>query len=795
MINNEENTSFTRDEEDNKPINIRELISKYLFHWPIFFVGITVCLIGAFFYLRYTEEVYMVNSTLLIKDEKKGGAAGGSDILADLDVFGSSKLVDNEIEVLRSKTLMQKVVDRLNLMISYNVEGRVISQDIYLGKPVNINVIQMDNALYGKSFVLSFPSKNTYLLEDLEGIKKISGALNQLQRNEFGVYKVDKTANFDKWASKKLNVTISDPQNIVDKCLGNLGIGLSSKQSTVLNLSFQTTVIQRGKDILNTLIQVYNEASLSDKNRTTQSTIDFIDERLKLISGELTEVESDVEGFKSSRGLTDISSDAALFLENVKANDAKLNEVNLQISVINDIQHYVKSNSSEEKLPSTLGINDPVLLGQITQLGDLQLKRDQLLSTTQSSNPLVESLTKQIETTRLGIKTNIENIASSLNNTKKELEGNNSGYQSSIKKIPGQERQLISIKRQQSIKESLYLYLLQKKEEAALSYASTVADSRVLDLAYSSKAPIKPKKQVTYLIALLFGILVPVGYIHGKELMNNKIESSSDIAKLTLTPILGEIFFDQGSEPIVVNANSRKAIAEQFRSIRTNMQFLHGKQVPGQGKVTLLTSSMSGEGKSFVASNIATALAISGRKTILLELDLRKPKVSKYLDLTNKVGLSNYLIGKAEIKDIIQPSGINPNLFVIGSGPIPPNPSELLIQDEIESLVEYLKMNFDEVFIDTPPIGIVTDAQILARLADATLYLVRQNITLRDQVKSMDELYRNKKFPKLNVILNGIKLGGSHGYGYGYGYGYYSDDSEDQKTSLKVIFKDFFKRF
>lgn len=787
MTNQKDSGSNRLKEEDDQTIKIKEILSNYLFHWPLFLIGILLCVTVAFFYLRYTSPIYAINSSLLIKDDKKGAGAGAVDLLNELDMFGSSKVVDNEIEILKSKTLMRKVVDRLNLMIGYKSEGRVIDSDIYNKKPVNIEVVQMDSTLYGKVLTLTFPSVNTFQLHDNESGRNVKGETGKLLRNEFGIYRVNITGDVKKFHD--LSISINDPQEVTDRYLSKLGVALASKQSTVLTLNLENTVPQKGKDILNTLVQVYNEAALADKNRTTQSTIEFINERLKLISGELTEVEKDVEGFKSSRGLTDISNDANLFLDNVKANDAKLSEVNLQISVIKDVQRYVNSNSAQEKLPSTLGINDPVLLSQINQLAELQLQRDRLLATTTADNPLVQPITKQIETTRAGISANIDNIYRSLTNTKSSLEGNNSQFQGSIKKIPGQERQLISIKRQQTIKETLYLYLLQKKEEAALSYASAVADSRIVDAAYSSKYPIKPRKAIILIGAVLFGLILPVGYLYVKELLNDKVLTTGDITKYTNTPILGEIFFNENSGSIVVDATSRTAIAEQFRSIRTNMQFLHGKGSTGLGKVTLLTSSMSGEGKSFVTSNLATAMAISGKKTVLLELDLRKPKVSKYLSLPNKRGLSNFLIGKAEIADIIQPTNIHPNFYVIGSGPIPPNPSELLVDTEIDDLLSYLRENFDEIFIDTPPIGLVTDAQILSRLADATLYLVRHGRTHFGQIKNLELLYQEKKFPKMNVILNGVKLDGSYGYGKGYGYGYYSEDVITKKFSLKSLFK------
>jgi tyrosine-protein kinase Etk/Wzc len=791
MTNTEEfNSDFIINEEKSS-VNIREILSNYVYHWPVFFLGVFVCIITAFIYLRYTQPIYSINSTLLIKDDKKGTMSSGGDLLNELNLLGSSKVVDNEIEILKSKTLMRKVVDRLNLSVSFKAEGRLKNSDLYSSKNVRIGVVQMNSEWFGKTLSLSFPRKDIYELEDRESGQKVIGNVNQVQRNIFGVYKIIQEVGLDFKENVPLSVTINDPAIITDQYLGQLNISLASKQSTVLTLSIQSAVPEKGQDILNTLIQVYNEASLTDKNKTTQSTIQFIDERLNLITGELTNVEKDVEVFKSSRGLTDLSNDANIFLENVQANDAKLSEVNLQISVIRDIERYVNSSSALEKLPSTLGINDPVLLAQITQLGELQLQRDRILATTTENNPVVEPITKQIETTRAGIKSSIKNIYAALKVSKAGLEGNNSQFQGSIKKVPGQERQLISIKRQQSIKESLYLYLLQKKEEAALSYAAAVADSRIVDPAYYSRVPIKPKGKLVYITSLLLGILIPVAYLYGKELLNDKLEGVSDLAKLTSTPKLGEILFNENPATIVVQENSRTAIAEQFRSIRTNMQFLHGKSILGEGKVTLITSGMSGEGKSFVASNLAAALALSGKRTILLELDLRKPKVSKYLNVDNNVGISNYLIGKAHIVDIVKATGITANFSMIGSGPIPPNPSELLVQNSVEDLFAYLRQHFDEIIVDSPPIGLVTDAQILSRVADATIYIVRQGFTLKEQVKGLDLLYKSKKFPKLNVILNGISLGGS----YGYGYGYYSDDDKKSQRTFTRIFKEFKKRF
>lgn len=793
MLSTDKNMNdLMADASEEQEVNLREMIYKYLYHWPVFILGLIICLFGAFFYLRYTQPIYQVTSTLLIKDQKKSPS---SDILDQLGQSGGSKEVDNEIEILKSRTLMSKVIERLHLNVQYKAEGRVITTDAYDTRPINFIPVAINKEYQNRDLQLSFPDKERYLLKDVLSGKSVTGLLNQLNKNVFGTYKIERINNLSSSLVGNLTIRLSDVSSVVSGYLENLTVETKNKQSTVLELGYQTPVIKQGEDILNTLVQVYNEASLLDKNKTTQRTMEFIDERLAPLTGELTDVEKNVESFKSSQGLTDITSEAEMYLGSVKANDAQLNEVNIKLAVINDIQEFINSNSTGEKLPSIMGIEDPVLMRQIESLGQLYLKRNQMLGTMQPANPLMEPVNKQIEAIRLNISTSISNIKSVLLNTKRLIETNNAGYQGSIKKIPGQERQFVNIKRQQSIKEALYLYLLQKKEETALSYASSVADNRLIDPAIGFPIPIKPKKQSIYLIAFLIGLVLPGVYIFSKDLLNNKIRTKSDISKLTGAPLLGELVYEEGTDPIVVNADSRKAIAEQFRSIRTNLQFIQGKKAEGLGRVTLFTSSVSGEGKSFVASNLGAALAISGRKTVLLELDLRKPKITKYLKLSAKAGLSNYLIGKANYQEILQDSGVHANLKVIGSGPIPPNPSELLIQHEMDELITYLRKHFDEIVIDAPPIGLVTDAQILARLADATIYIIRHGVTLKSNVMQFDALYRQNKFPKFNLVLNGVQLGGSYGYGYGYGYGYYSDDAKDSKVNLKAILKDFFKRF
>ncbi|WP_256013232.1 GumC family protein [Desertivirga xinjiangensis] len=764
-------------------LNLRDILAPYVYRWPVFVIASMLTVFFAFIYLRYAKPVFQVDSMLLIKDEKNGGS--NNEILNQLDLFSSSKIVDNEIDILKSKTLMREVVNRLHLDVTLKSEGRVIAVDVYNNKPVVIKILEIKRSCYGRPYTLSFPNSKTFLLQDPATEETFKGELGKLQQNKLGSFIISATPYLRNNLKNDFQVIFLNPEGVVAQYVSLLSIEPSSKQSTVLRISLNSTVPERGRDIVNTLIAVYNEASLKDKNQTVKNSIDFINERLKLITVELTDVEKNVEDFKSTQGLTDISGEASLFLESVRTTDAQLNEVNLKLGVIRNIRRSINEGFKEQKLPSTLGIDDRVLVEQISQLYALELQKVNLLATLPASNPVFKPIDEQIKNFKSNITSSLDGLENTLENMRKGLTNYNSRYESSIKKIPGQEREFITIKRQQSIKENLYLFLLQKKEEAILSYASAAADTRVVEPASVSLGPISPKRNTILLGALAAGLLLAFLYVFIKELLNNRVRSVKDVKRLTEVPLLGEIAQQEANELITVN--NRSAMAEQLRSMRINLQYLGGRKgKESKGVVTLLTSSMSGEGKSFVACNLAAVHAISGKKTVILELDLRKPKVSRYLNLKSNIGLSNYLIGKAEIEKIIQPLDGYTNISVIGSGPLPPNPSELLAGEEMEVLINYLKEHYDEIIIDTPPIGLVIDAQILARFADITLFLVRQGITFKSQLSKISELQQEQKFPKMNVVLNGVKLGEN------YGYGYYTSDAH--KGNMLISFFRVFKK-
>ena len=773
---NTENTPLTRfieKDEENGSSNFGETLSRYLYYWPLFLVCIVSSLAVAYVYLHYAKPEYIVKAKLLIKAEKSTTNSESS-LNEIIKPYQTGKSVEDEIEILKSRSVIQQVVKDLELWAHYEEKGNIVSEDLYGQSPVRFRLIEKNQDFESKDFPITILDAETFSLEDAEGNVKTFRFSDRL-RNNFGSWRLEKTATFDDFIGKSINIKVKDPEIATDQLLGRIEATEVNKNASVVELSIQENVLKRGKDILNQLIVQYNIASEKEKERVAGTALKFIDERLSSLTGELYSVEKDVEGFRSSRGLTDISSESKVYLDNVRVNDAHLNEVDVQLNVIRGIERYVNSpDNAASSAPSTIGIDDPALTSWVSKLIDLQLQYQQLMGTLPEKNPAFEPIRQQIASTKGAIKQNISNIKSSLLSTRRQLESFNSNFQGSIRSLPSDERQLVSIKRQQSIKENLYLYLLQKREEAALSHASTLAFSQTVDSAYLDTY----KKPLTYSLALFIGILLPATILFGRQLLNNKILSTEQIERIGV-PVTAELVYEYSKSPIVVHNKSRFAIGEQFRSLRTNLLYLHDKKK--SGRVTLVTSSIAGEGKSFVASNLGVALAASGRRTIILELDLRKPKIAANFNMSNNgPGLSDFLDGRASIDQIVKTSSLHPNLSIIGTGPLPENPSELLEQIEIDDLVQWLRSEYDDIILDTPPIFLVTDAMIISRVADASLYVVRQNFSYRKHLGFIKKIFKEHKLPKMQVVFNAIQKRGE----YKYGYEYYTNINTQKKHSL-----------
>ncbi|MEZ0485108.1 GumC family protein [Fibrella aquatica] len=753
-------------------VNLRAILMRYVRNWPWFIASLVVTVAAAYVYMLYQQPVYKVQASMLVKDEKKGTA--GESMMKELDIFTSSKVVENEVEILKSFTLMDRVVDKLGLDVRYFEPTSTINKEVYDESPIRLLIEKPTPELYKEELEISFVDAGKVQLNGQ------TYPVDQSIKTPYGQLRIFARKPLINTLSKIIT-TVSSRQQTVEGYLNRLKVEPTAKQSTVLALSLEEAVPDKGEAILNQLIQEYNREAIVDKNKEANNTLNFIEERLALISGELSTVEKEVEFYKSTQGITDLSAQAQTFLLTVKENDAQLNEVNVRLSALEDVDRYVKNKTGDKGVaPATLGFSDPILTGLLTKASELELKREELSRTMSGNSPLLQSLESQLKNLKGSIGENIQTMRQQLTSNRSQLVSNNRRIEGMIRTVPGKERALLNITRQQAIKNGLYTYLLQKREETALSAASTVSDSRTVDVARTGSKPLRPVKTTIFGLFVIIGLLVPIISISAKDAMNNRVLRRSDVEDVTKTPILGEVVKSRqaSTDNLVFKPRMQSVIGEQIRAIRTNLQFMRSESQKAQ--VLLFTSSISGEGKSFISLNLGASLALVGRKTVILEMDMRKPKLHKSLHMENRAGLSNYLIGDATIDELLRPIMGYDNYYIITAGPLPPNPSELLSSPRLAQLFEELKERFEYVLVDSPPVGLVTDSQLIAPFADATMFLVRHDHTPKNYLKMVDTLYKEQRFQKLSIILNGVGEGESYYYNYGYGDYYSGSDNKNK---------------
>jgi capsular exopolysaccharide synthesis family protein len=780
-----EGSSFA-EEQEQQTISLRDIVIKCSRYWYWFVSGLVMATAVAYLYIRYTTPEYEANAELLIKDDKSSGSSTGdiqNDILGQLSLLSGNSNVQNEMAILQSRTIIGRAIRDFDLQTSYFVQGRVKTQEIYLKTPVLVTPLFLKDSLHQQHLNVTINPDHTYSIGDDKGqVKVANGATASLSDGVFLV-RSNPRKGIDS-TYKQLLVVISPMNKVVSQFQHDLSLSQTDKTSSVIKLTLKTTVPMKGEDFLNALIREYSLAGLADKNLTAGNTIKFVDSRLDSISGELSGVESKLEHFLSANSIANIDEQSKLFIDQAGQLDQQIVQQNMQTGVLKQIQQYVSQPEKEHNLvPSTLGIQDPTLLGLVENYNSLQLKRSQQIAAGASpDNPLISVMDQQLYKIRNDIKENVSNLLLGSYRVATQLQQQNQNFENKIKNVPRVQRDYITIKRQQDIKQALYVYLLQKREQAAITEAASVYNNRVIDSAKTDIDPISPKKKLIYLAALLLGLAIPGGLIYLKELLSRRITSRADVEMRTEVPVYGEIGHSKETGPVVVVSGSRGIVPEQFRNLRTNLSFVLGE---GRHKVILITSSMGGEGKSFVSLNLAMTYALMGKRTVLLGMDLRKPKIGNYVGMEHNPGISNYLSGQMALEELpIELNFGKQNLYFINSGPIPPNPAELLLQPRIEELMEYLKKNFDYIIFDTPPVGLVTDAQILGKYADASLYIVRHQYTLKDQIKLLDSYYKGKRMPNLGIVLNDIKVGDAYRYGYGgygYGNGYYSENGNSNE--------------
>lgn len=753
-------------EQKNTTKDLRSILYKYLRFWYLFVISGAISVAVAIIYLRYATPLYQSHTTIILKDDNK---SGGSElaVFSEIAAFNTNRNMDDELFILKSKSLMERVVKELKLEIAFFIDGNVRDVEVYgADMPVQIIIKDYLPSFYGKSFYIHFKDDNSFeLRDDNVEVYRFGDEI----RKPYGVFTIVSQPDFtSEKKMKPIRVVFRDYKSLAASYANRLNVmPLKKKEGGAVAISITDPVPERGQDLLNKLLEVYEREKVEDKNEIARKSLDFIEERLRFLTQEITGVEKNVQQYKQLHELTDISSQGQEYVQSAIATRKQLEEVEVQLDILWNIENYLKSQGDNDNslVPSSLSINDVTLSSLINSFNQLQLDRERLLRTERPNNPNIINMNEQLKNLKANILENLKNIRAGLSITRRSLLAKSGVVGDKIQNVPVIEREFIEITRQQDTKQALYLYLLQKKEESALSLASAVSNTRTIDPP-SSFGPVWPNKTNTVAYAGLLGLFIPFLGIYLKNLISNKIEFKHEVEKLTKTPILGEICHEKSDDPIVANAHKRTPIAEMFRLIRSNLRFsLAGKE----NQVVLITSSMSGEGKTFFSVNIGVSLAGAGKKVLIIEFDLRRPKLLKTMGLPKSKGLTDYLVGDIqELDSIITPSGIEDNLHVIPAGTLPPNPAEIILSDKVGELISDMRQRYDYVFIDSPPVGKVADALTLNAHIDTAIYLVRYNYTEKDQLQIIDDIFENKKLKNPLIVLNDSKKLNSGNYVYGY---------------------------
>lgn len=786
-------------EQDEEKINYQELLFRYIIHWPWFVASVLVCLIGAWVYLHFQTPVYQVSASIMIKDDKKGGGSTDLENLGIGGVITSTQSIDNEIEVLRSKTILKEVVNNLELYITYYDEDEFPEKELYQTSPVIVNLTAQEaDKLPGSALLAMKLSPEGVLDVNLKvGLNEYNQRFEKLpavlptDAGTFGFALKDSLSGgqIEGYKGERhIRAVVSRPFEVAKGYQGALSIAPTSRTTSVAVVSLMNTNIQRARDFINKLMEMYNRNTNNDKNEVAEKTREFINERIKIIDEELGSTEDKLEAFKRNAGLTDISSDAQLAVSGNAEYEKKRVDNGTQINLVRDLIKYINNPLNEyELLPGNIGLSDAGLTTQIGRYNELIIERKRLLRTSTESNPMIVNLDTSIRAMKSNVQAAINGTLQGLLIVKADLEREAGRFSRRISDAPGQERQYVSIARQQEIKAGLYLMLLQKREENAITLAATANNAKIIDEPVATGGPLSPKPNMIYMIALVLGVGLPVGVIFLIGLTKFKIEGRGDVEKLTRLPIVGDVpLTNEKAGSIAVFENQNTLMSETFRHIRTNLQFM----LENDQKVILVTSTVSGEGKSFISSNLAISLSLLGKRVVIVGLDIRKPGLNKIFNIPRKEqGITQYLSNpEKNLMDFVQPSDVSKNLYILPSGIVPPNPTELLARDGLDKAIETLKKNFDYIILDTAPAGMVTDTLLVGRVADLSVYVCRADYSRKAEFTLINELAADNKLPNICTIINGLdlkkkkygyyygygKYGKYYGYGkrYGYGYGY-----------------------
>lgn len=777
-----------------------ELLGLFMKHWKWILVGVIIAIFATFLYLRQATPVYEINSSIVLKEANSSMLSSGLGPLASLGMMGATNNVDNEVYILKARSTVKATVERLKLYTLYIEDRPKKDVDLYNTSPV---IVDMDKDAWNK---LEQDIKfEMHVMEN--GNVAIKGRIKDLITKE--VFAFDKTfsqlpavlntpygdISFTKRENGEPNytkqfITILSPENAVEAYQKKMAVKQASKFSSVINLSLHSPYPQKGIDFLNELILTYNNDAIEDKNQEAMNTRNFIEERIAIINEDLTTAEKNIEEFKEKQKLTDVKVDLKRAIESDAFYEQQLVGVETQLNIVNSLNEYInKPENRDQTLPSNIGVEDPTLALTTAEYNKLLLERNRMKQSMTEDNPSLRLLEDRIAGLRADILHSIRSIEKSLQIQRDNIKKQSNVFSSRIGSVPKQEREFLEISREQQIKSALFLLLLEKREENSIALAATANKAKVLDEAIKEKTKVAPKSIIILFIAMLLGALIPALLIYLRDKMQYRIRTRVDVDKLTNMPILVEIPTHTEKGNVAVKENETREIDEAFRMARTNLVLTIGTD----NKVVVFTSTISGEGKSFVALNMAISVSLLSKKVLLIGMDLRIPRLKEYLNLETDDGLTTYLSGfEKDINSLIVESGINPNLYILPAGPIPPNPSELLSRPTLDKAIETLREEFDFIFIDSAPASQVTDTLIINRITDATIYVCRANYSSKDNIRFANELSQTGKLKNMLLVVNDVsdfQSGAGYGYGRGFGYGYGHGHKKKKKGFLGLFKK------
>ncbi|WP_373810769.1 GumC family protein [Porphyromonas macacae] len=779
--------------DSNESFDLKMLIDKYIIHWKWFLFSIFLCLLGAYLYLRYTPKQYEVSASILFKEEKNRGGSNPAADFINLQNFGFSTTsnVANELEILRSKSLIKKTVVSIDAHIDYLVKGKVASSYLFFNQPVRISTsgIDLEKIKNAFRFTAKINKEGSVLIKWIDEEKKeISQTFSQFPTtfaSPVGVLSLYKEEgrNWDDHVGETIYITVNPPINKAKDLLRRISVSLTDKRSSVVSLRFRTLDREWGEFFIRKLIDTYNEESNLDKNTVAQKTEEFINDRLSIIGRELGNTEKQLESTKRSAGLTTIK-DLEVIVKGKSEIDQQLVKVNTQLKIMEYLQDYVQDlNNKDQVIPSNVGLEDLSLTSLIDQYNIAIIERNQLARTVSDNSPLMLQKNESLKHLRSNVLASINSAYKGLRITEKGIKQQANKFNSQISSAPTQERILVDINRQQEIQAQLFLMLMQKREENSIAMAATADNAKIIDDALASSVPVSPRKNLILLSALILGFVIPVLIFFLLDFFRTKIESHREIERLSKMPIWGDVPFEKNSlkDSIQVKKDDNGVMAEVFRTLRTNIQF----SLQEEDQVILFTSTKSGEGKSFISSNLAVSLALLGKKVIIIGMDIRNPQLHSIFQFqVPPKGLTNLIAEKSlDYEAYLSYSKQTENLHILNAGAIPPNPAELLDRPILKDILEKMRRNYDYIIIDSAPAGLVVDTLIVAKYADATVYVCRENYTERGVFGLINSLYLEKKFKNPGLVINGVDLKkmnrSYYGYGRQYGYGY---GQEEKKT-------------